>query len=101
MSDAASTQPDTQPTRSGTLLALIRRMIDYGRDLVGTVRQRAAADPHFAKARFGTANFALIFASLARALLLARALHARVLGNAAALDKAPRPPARSALRSRP
>jgi hypothetical protein len=97
MSDAASTQPDTQPTRSGTLLALIRRMIDYGRDLVATVRQRAAADPYFAKARFGTADFTVIFASLARALLLARALEARVLRNAAALDKAPTPrPARPA-----
>ena len=43
-----TTQPDPQPSRSGRLLSLIRKLIDYGTALVATVRQRVAADPIFA-----------------------------------------------------
>jgi hypothetical protein len=49
MSAAAETPtPTTEPSRSGQLLGLIRKLIDYGRELVATVRGRIAADPSFA-----------------------------------------------------
>ena len=86
-----TTQPDPQPSRSGRLLSLIRKLIDYGTALVATVRQRVAADPIFATTGFGTADLAVIFARIARGLHLAQALEARVLRRAAWLDKEPRP----------
>ncbi len=102
MSNAAPAQPDTQPTRSGRLLALVRKLIDYGKELAATVRQRVASDPVFARASFGTADLAVIFARIARGLRLALALEERVLRRAAALDKEPRPRgARSAPEPRP
>ncbi len=91
MSDAAPTQPDIQPSRSGRLLAFIRKLIDYGRELAATVRQRVAAEPNFARTGFGTADLAAIIGRIARGLLLAQALEARVLRRAAWLDKGPRP----------
>ena len=103
--DAASqptTQPDPQPSRSGRLLTLIRKLIDYGTALVATVRQRVAADPIFAKTSFGTSDLAVIFARIARGLHLAQALEARVLRRAVWLDKEPRPrTARPAPKPRP
>jgi hypothetical protein len=86
-----TTQPDLQPSRSGRLLSLIRKLIDYGTTLVATVRQRVASDPIFASTGFGTADLAVIFARIARGLHLAQALEARVLRRAAWLDKGPRP----------
>ena len=83
--------PTPQPSRSGGLLALVRKLIDYRRELAATIRQRTAADPIFAKARFGTADLALILARIARGLHLAGALEARVLRRAAHLDARPRP----------
>jgi hypothetical protein len=95
-------QADTQPSRSGRLLALVRKLITYGRELAATVRQRVAADPSFAGTSFGTADLAVIVARIARALLLAQALEARVLNRATAFDKGPRPRcARSAPRREP
>jgi hypothetical protein len=87
MSAAAETPtPTTEPTRSGRLLGLIRKLIDYGRELATTIRQRVAADPIFAKARFGTTDLAVIFARITRGIILANALEARVLRSAAHLD---------------
>src|SRR5271167_5107276 len=91
MSAAASTPtPTDQPSRSGRLLGLVRKLIDYGRELAATIRQRTAAEPLFAKVRFGTADLALILARIARGLILADALEARVLHRAAHLDAGPR-----------
>jgi hypothetical protein len=86
-----TTEPDPQPSRSGRLLSLIRKLIDYGTALAATVRQRVAADPIFARTGFGTADLAVIFARIARGLHLAQALEARVLRRAAWLDQGPRP----------
>ncbi len=88
---ASASQSEPQPSRSGRLLALIRKLIDYGRELAATVRQRVASDLSFARTSFGTADLAVIFARIARGLLLARALEERVLSRATALDKGPRP----------
>ena len=42
-----TTQPDPQPSRAGRLLALVRKLIDYGKELVATIRERVVADPIF------------------------------------------------------
>ena len=92
MSAAAETPaPTTEPSRSARLLDLIRKLIDYGRELAATIRQRTAADPIFAKCCFGTTDLALIFARITRGLHLADALEARVLRSAAQLDAEPAP----------
>jgi hypothetical protein len=88
---AAPETPTTEPSCSGRLLDLVRKLIDYGRGLAATIRQRTATDPYFVKACFGTTDLALIFASIVRGLLLASELEARVLRCAAQLDAAPRP----------
>ena len=92
MSAAAETPaPTTEPSRSGRLLTLVRKLINFGRELVAAVRERATAEPRFAKARFGTTDLALILTRIARGLLLANALEARVLRSAAHIDAGPRP----------
>ena len=92
MSAAAPTaEPEPQPSRSGRLLALVRKLIDYGREIATTVRQRIADDPRFVTSRFGTADLAVIFTRITRGLLLAQALEERVLRRAAWLDKGKRP----------
>jgi hypothetical protein len=60
-SDPASASAD-RPSRLGRLLGLVRKLIDYGKELAGTVRRRACTDPHFARCAFGTGDLALIFA---------------------------------------
>jgi len=101
MSAAAETPaPTTEPSRSGRLLTLVRKLINYGREIATTIRPHTTAQPIFAKVRFGTTDLTLIFARIARGLLLANALEARVLRSAAHLDAGPRPAgARSAARA--
>ena len=79
-----------QPTRSGRLLSLVRRLIDYGRELAATIRQRTATEPVFALSCFGTIDLAVIFTRIARGVQRANALEARVLQRAAQLDAGPR-----------
>ena len=90
MSAAAET-PATEPSPSGRLLGLVRKLIDYGRELAATIRQRTTTDPIFARCRFGTTDLAQIFVCIARGLQLANALEARVLRSAAQLDAGPAP----------
>ena len=91
MSAAAETPaPTTESSRSGRLLNLVRKLINYGREIATTIRQHTTAQPIFAKVRFGTTDLTLIFARIARGLLLAHALEARVLQCAAHLDAGPR-----------
>ena len=109
---AAANAPDqpTQPTRSANLLGLVRKLIDYGRELAATIRQRAFTDPGPVIRCFGTADVALILARISRGLHRANALEARLLRNADRLDAAPRryfprdaartPPSHRALRGR-
>ena len=81
MSNAPDTGPDDepQPTRLGSLLYVVRVLLDYGRHLADTVAQRAA-NPNFASIAvyFGTANLPRIVARIERGLLRATAL-ARLL----------------------
>jgi hypothetical protein len=63
---AQAPTPTTEPSRSGRLLNLVRKLIDYGGELAATIRQRTATDPIFAIACFGTTDLALILARPAR-----------------------------------
>jgi hypothetical protein len=91
MSAAANaTDPPTQPSRSAGLLGLVRKLIDYGRELATTIRQRVLTDPTSVRCCFGTADVALILARICRGLHRADALEARLLSNAHRLDAAPR-----------
>ncbi|HXA24860.1 MAG TPA: hypothetical protein VNW90_21445 [Acetobacteraceae bacterium] len=75
------------------LLGLVRKLIDYGKDLATAVRERGLTDrPAGASARFGTSDIALILSRIAAALLRADALEARLLRSAARPDPKPRPP---------
>src|SRR3984957_8426317 len=63
------------PGRLGRVLSLVRKLIDYGKQLAGRVQLRAAA-PGFAlfAKPFGTADLAVIFARIAGGLRRAAAL---------------------------
>ncbi len=75
------------------LIGLVRKLIDYGKDLATAVRERGLTDrPAGASARFGTRDIALILSRIAVALLRADALEARLLRSAARPDPKPRPP---------
>ncbi len=90
MSAANALDPPAQPSRSANLLGLVRKLIDYGRELAATIRQRAFTDPRPVIRCFGTADVALILARISRGLHRANALEARLLRNADRLDAAPR-----------
>jgi hypothetical protein len=72
------------PTRIGRVLNVLRKLIDYGKHLAGTVQQRATAPgfTFFAKP-FGTADIALIIARITNGLRRAAALEAELLQRAA------------------
>jgi len=105
----AAPTPADQPTpsRTGRLLGLVRRLIDYGKELAASLHQRAATDPRSVVRSFGVCDIALIVLRIKRGLLRANALEARLVQNAARLDSGPRPrsaptehtprPARSAV----
>ena len=84
------------PSRTGRLFGLVRKLIDYGKDLAHSLQQRAAATTLVTVARnFGTSDIALILARITRGLLLANALEARFVSHperevaATALVRAP------------
>ncbi len=76
--------PATIPPRIAAVLHVVRVLLSYGRHLADTVSRRAAA-PGFGAiaACFGTANLALIVASLHRGILRAAALERVLLARAA------------------
>jgi hypothetical protein len=77
---AAASAP--APSRTGRLFGLLRKLIDYGKDLAHTLQQRTAATTLFTVARhFGTRDIALILARITRGLLLANALEARLVSR--------------------
>ena len=91
MSDAPIA-PAPKPSRVGGLLGLVRKLIDYGTFLAGTLRQRGLGNHPAVHGRpFGTTSVALILARIARGLLRAAALEARLHRSAARLDAPPRP----------
>jgi hypothetical protein len=99
---ATSLTPTNRPSRAERLLGLVRKLIDYGRELAATLHQRAATDLLSVACNFGTRDLGLILASITRGLLRARALEARLERNAARLDAEPTrrdPPAQRRSRS--
>jgi hypothetical protein len=86
--------PPGAPTkgRLGRLLALVRKLIDYGRELTATLQRDPASRPR----QFGTGDIALILARIAQGLNRARALEERLVRNAGRLTHRPgleaRPP---------
>lgn len=88
---ATSPTPTDRPSRVVRLVGLVRRLIDYGRELAATLHQRAAADLLTLACDFGTRDLPLILASITRGLLRARALEARLERSAARLDAEPAP----------
>jgi hypothetical protein len=92
------------PSRIGRVLRLVRKLIDYGRQLAGTV-ERSAGAPGFAilVRPFGTADLTVILARIASGLRRAAALEAKLCQRAArGRDVAPTPvPLPAARRSRP
>jgi hypothetical protein len=99
MSAAANApDPPTQPSRSARLLGLVRTLIDYGKELAATIRERVVTDPISVRCGFGTVDVGLILARIARGLHRANALEARLLSNAHRLDA---PPRRAASTSSP
>jgi hypothetical protein len=103
MSDATSSPPPTdKPTRSGRLLSLVRKLIDYGKQLGAALTQRTA-DLASVTRDFGTKDIALILARIRCGLERAHALEARIIVAAAQLDAAPERAAAAAVapRTRP
>ena len=65
------------PTRTGRLLGMLHKLIDYGKDLVHSLQQRTAATAR----HFGTLNILLILSRITRGLRLATALEARLVSH--------------------
>ena len=89
--DPAQDPPATTlPENIGALLHVARILLTFGRHLVDTIRQRAAA-PNFnaIAANFGTANVSTILAHLNRGILRCIALERVLLARAAAGEDIP------------
>jgi hypothetical protein len=87
---ASTTAPDAHraggdvPGAIGRVLSLVRKLIDYGRQLADTVQQRASVPGFVQFARpFGTADLGLILARITCGLRRAAALEARLCRHAA------------------
>ncbi len=87
---APTTDPDprraaeTVPAAIGRVLSLVRKLMDYGRQLAATVQQRAASPSFALFARpFGTADLAVILARITGGLRRAAALEAELCRRAA------------------
>ena len=98
MSDATSSPPPAdKPTPSDRLLRLVRKLIDYGKQLGAALTQHTA-DLAAVTRDFGTKDIALILRRIACGLQRANALEARIIENGARLDAAPERTARAAAR---
>ena len=91
MSAAATPTDQPKPSRSGRLLSLVRKLIEYGRELAATLHQRGADDLRSVACSFGTGDLALILLRIQRGLLRANALEARLVQCAPRLDAEPKP----------
>jgi hypothetical protein len=87
----AAPDPAPQTARSFGLLVLVRALIDYGRELAGTLRQHGTTALGFSVRHFGTDDVALIVARITHGLHLAAALELRIAATAPRLDADPKP----------
>ncbi len=85
-SPASPTDPDpprvapTVPGRLNRVLSLVRKLIDFGKQIAGTIQQRATS-PGFSSS-LGTADLALILARITSGLRRAAALEAALCRRA-------------------
>jgi hypothetical protein len=98
-----TTQPDPatadQPSPSARLICLVRKLIDYGRQLAASFQQRTInTEVAGATSAFGTKDIAQILARITRGLLRATALEASLVRGTACLDTPTRQPAASTQR---
>jgi hypothetical protein len=91
MSEPAAAPAVTPVSRFRRVLDVVRKLIDYGKELATTLQRRAATDLAAATRPFGTSDIGLILARITRGLLLANALEARVVALAARPAPPPRP----------
>jgi hypothetical protein len=95
-----ATPGEDRPSRFARLLGLVRKLIDYGKELAVTLQQRATnADLAAITLPFGTRDIALILARITCGLQRASALEARVAALAAGPDAPPAPSRAPAQRS--
>jgi hypothetical protein len=90
-------QAAAPPTRTGRLLGLVGRLVDYGQSLLTALRQRNTQDaPPEVAWVFSTASLALIIARLTRGLRIAEVLQTRLIRGARRRDASepPLPPLR-------
>src|SRR5271169_550869 len=88
---APATPGEHRPGRFRRVLDVVRKLIDYGKELATTLQRRAATDLAAVTRPFGTRDISLILARITRGLLLANALEARVVALAARPAAPPRP----------
>jgi len=94
-----STAGEDKPSRFRRVLDLVRKLIDYGKELATTLQRRSdTADLATVTLPFGTRDIGLILARITRGLLLATALEARVDALAALPDVPPKPSRKPARR---
>jgi hypothetical protein len=113
MSDAATTSAPTttpdpnpagaaKPSRLECVLNLVRKLIDYGKEIATTLRERSTTIDLPAITRpFGTRDIVLILARITHGLLLANALEARLVEGAARREAEPTSAAPRAQQPRP
>jgi hypothetical protein len=71
-----------KPSRATRLLNLVRKVIDFGKEVAHSLQQQAAvADPFRLARRFDTTDIPLILARIARGLRLAAGLEARLISH--------------------
>src|SRR5271166_4372061 len=80
-----------RPSRFRRVLDVVRKLIDYGKELATTLQRRAATDLAAVTRPFGTSDIGLILARITRGLLLANALEVRVVALAGRPAAPPRP----------
>jgi len=80
------------PARTGRVLDVLRKLMDYGKCLAVTLHRRTdPAIPGIAARHFGTLNIALILMRIVRGLRLAAALEARLVAHPLREEPAPAP----------
>ena len=86
---AAASAP--APTRTGRLLGLLYKLIDYGKEVVQALQQRGPTniDPTYVTQHFGTLDIALILMRIVRGLRLATALETRLVAHPLREEAAP------------
>jgi hypothetical protein len=92
MPDAAATADLPTPSRSGRLLSLVRKLVDYGKQLAAQFRERPAPnDPRHLTRFYGTSDIAVILARVTQGLLRARYLEEKITSLATRIDAGPLP----------